>query len=75
MLLARHAGEIAQLMGKDIEILEFGAGALKKVRILLDAAQTGNSCSAYSPLDISGDYLHEVVHELAAEYPALHAAP
>ena len=38
-LLARHAGEIAALMGQDIEILEFGAGALKKVRILLDAAQ------------------------------------
>ena len=70
-LLAHHAGEIAQLMGDDIEILEFGAGALRKVRILLDAAQV----AAYSPLDISGDYLREVVRALAADYPALVLRP
>jgi L-histidine N-alpha-methyltransferase len=39
-LLTRHASEIAALMGCDVEILEFGAGSLRKVRILLDAAQT-----------------------------------
>jgi len=70
-LLARHAGEIAALMGDDIEILEFGAGALKKVRILLDAARV----RAYSPLDISGEYLREVVVHLASEYPALRLRP
>jgi L-histidine Nalpha-methyltransferase len=70
-LLARHAGEIAQLMGDGVEILEFGAGALKKVRLLLD---TG-AVRAYSPLDISGDYLREVVAELAADYPALMLRP
>ena len=71
MLLARHAGEIAALMGDDIEIVEFGAGALKKVRILLDAARV----AAYSPLDISGDYLREVVVQLGCEYPALRLRP
>jgi dimethylhistidine N-methyltransferase len=71
MLLARHAGEIAALMGDDVEIVEFGAGALKKVRILLDAARV----RAYSPLDISGDYLREVVVHLASEYPALRLRP
>src|SRR6185369_15723491 len=53
-LLARHAGEIAALMGEDVEIVEFGAGSLRKVRILLDAAHNPR---AYTPLDISGDYL------------------
>lgn len=71
MLLAHHAAEIAQLMGEDIEILEFGAGALRKVRLLLDSARV----AAYSPLDISGDYLAEVVAKLAAEYPALRLRP
>jgi dimethylhistidine N-methyltransferase len=71
MLLERHAGEIAQLMGEDIEIVEFGAGALRKVRILLDAAKV----RAYSPLDISGDYLKDVVVRLAADYPALTLRP
>jgi len=71
-LLARHAGEIAALMGEDVEIVEFGAGSLRKVRILLDAAHNPR---AYTPLDISGDYLGSVVRSLAADYPALTLRP
>src|SRR5471032_1567557 len=71
-LLSRHAGEIAALMGPGMEIVEFGAGSLRKVRILLDAAQ---DLRAYTPLDISGGYLGEVVHALAADYPALTLRP
>jgi dimethylhistidine N-methyltransferase len=71
-LLARHAGEIAALMGENVEIVEFGAGSLRKVRILLDAARGPR---AYTPLDISGDYLSEVVRALAADYPALALRP
>jgi dimethylhistidine N-methyltransferase len=71
-LLRRHAGEIAGLMGPNVEILEFGAGSLRKVRILLDAA---HAPIAYTPLDISGDYLKTVVHALAADYPALALRP
>ncbi|MBA2589163.1 MAG: L-histidine N(alpha)-methyltransferase [Alphaproteobacteria bacterium] len=71
-LLSRHAGEIAALMGQGVEILEFGAGSLRKVRILLDAAQ---DLRAYTPLDISGGYLGAVVRELAADYPALTLRP
>ena len=52
--------------------MEFGAGSLRKVRILLDAA--GN-IGAYTPLDISGNYLGEVVRALAADYPALTLRP
>ena len=71
LLLASHAQEIAQLMGGDIEIVEFGAGASQKVRILLDIGHV----RAYSPLDISGDYLREVVINLATDYPALTLRP
>src|ERR1700761_9741658 len=53
-LLARHAGEIAALMGEGVEIVEYGAGSLRKVRILLDALPAAR---AYTPLDISGEYL------------------
>ncbi len=70
-LLQRHAPEIAALMGKDAEIVEFGAGSLRKVRILLDAARP----QAYTPLDISGDYLADVVRALATDYPALTVRP
>jgi dimethylhistidine N-methyltransferase len=71
-LLARHAGEIAALVGPDVEIVEFGAGSLRKARILLDALQNPR---AYTPLDISGDYLAGVVQSLAADYPALTLRP
>lgn len=72
MLLARHAGEIAALIGEGVEIVEFGAGSLRKVRILLEALPAPR---AYTPLDISGDYLAEVVRSLAADYPALALRP
>ena len=72
LLLTRHAREIAGLMGEEIEIVEFGAGSLRKVRILLDALRNPR---AYTPLDISGDYLAEVVRSLAADYPALALRP
>jgi dimethylhistidine N-methyltransferase len=70
-LLAAHAAEIAGLIGPDAEIVEFGAGSLRKVRILLDAARP----AAYLPLDISGDYLGTVVRRLSADYPALALRP
>jgi L-histidine Nalpha-methyltransferase len=72
MLLRRHAGEIAALIGKGVEIVEFGAGSLRKVRILLDAVE---NVRAYTPLDISGDYLGNVVRVLAADYPGLTLRP
>ena len=71
-LLRRHAAEIASLIGPQAEIVEFGAGALRKVRILLDALE---SPLAYSPIDISGAYLRDVTRRLAADYPRLKLRP
>jgi len=70
-LLAAHAGEIAALMGRDAEIVEFGAGSLKKVRLLLNVVRP----RGYTPIDISGDYLMAVTETLAAEYPNLALRP
>lgn len=70
-LLQSHAAEIAGLMSPDVEIVEFGAGSLRKIRILLDQVQP----ASYVPLDISGDYLAQVVQTLAADYPALAMRP
>jgi len=71
-LLRRHAGEIAGLIGADAEIVEFGAGALRKVRILLEALK---SPRGYTPIDISGAYLRDVTGRLAADYPNLFLRP
>lgn len=71
-LLRRHAGEIAGLIGAEAEIVEFGAGALRKIRILLDALQDPRG---YTPIDISGAYLRDLVRLLAADYPHLAMRP
>ena len=71
-LLRRHASEIARLIGPAAEIVEFGAGSLRKVRILLDALAQPYG---YMPIDISGAYLRGVASELAEEYLALPIHP
>ena len=48
-LLARHAEEFAALVGADAELVEFGAGSGRKVRLLLDAVVRPR---AYLPIDI-----------------------
>ena len=71
-LLTTHAEEIARLMGPGVELVEFGAGVLRKVRLLLDALAAPRT---YVPIDISGDYLHAVAGKLAGFYPGLAVRP
>jgi dimethylhistidine N-methyltransferase len=71
-LLRHHANEIARLMGARVELIEFGAGSLAKVRILLDALPEPKS---YVPIDISGDYLLDVVVGLEEDYPEMTLRP
>lgn len=71
-LLEKHAVEIAGLLGRYAELVEFGAGELHKVRILLDALDRPY---AYTPIDISGEYLTRVGRDLASRYPDLRVRP
>jgi L-histidine Nalpha-methyltransferase len=71
-LLARHGAEIARLVGEEVALIEFGAGSLTKVGLLLDALAHPR---AYVPIDISGDYLRAMVERLKASRPALSVLP
>jgi dimethylhistidine N-methyltransferase len=71
-LLARHASDIAGLIGPEAEVVEFGAGASRKVRLLLDALE---SPTRYVPIDISGEHLLACASALKADYPALDVLP
>ena len=71
-LLAQHAGEMAALIGPGAEIVEFGAGASRKVRLLLDALDAPRR---YVPVDISGEHLEEAAQALRADHPALDVRP
>jgi dimethylhistidine N-methyltransferase len=71
-LLQTHAREIASLIGPDATLIEFGAGSSRKVALLLDALERPR---AYEPVDISGEYLHEVANRLRDTRPGLVVHP
>ncbi|MDM0009828.1 L-histidine N(alpha)-methyltransferase [Variovorax sp. J22G73] len=71
-ILGECAGEIAEQVGPNAEIVEFGAGSLTKVRLLLDAL---DSPKRYLPIDISGEHLEAAAARLKADYPALVVQP
>ena len=71
-ILTRHAGEIARQMGPRAEIVEFGAGSLRKVRLLLDAMERP---SRYLPIDISGEHLARSAAGLQRDYAGLDVQP
>lgn len=66
-MLRRLSPEIAGLTGSRRVLIEPGAGALQKVRLLLDDLNP----SAFAPMDISFDHLKVAADELAADYPSL----
>lgn len=71
-LLKDRAGEIAEKIGPEAEIVEFGAGSLRKVRLLLDALP---SPRGFVPIDISAEHLHLAAEALRRDYPGLIVRP
>ena len=71
-ILSRHAAGIADLIGPGAVLIEFGAGASRKIRILLDALREP---AAFIPVDIAGDHLRGAAAALEADYPGLTVLP
>ena len=70
-ILTNRASEIADLVGKDRAVVEFGSGSSVKTPLLLSAIAP----SAYVPLDIAGDFLRASSQALAQRYPDLPVHP
>jgi dimethylhistidine N-methyltransferase len=70
-ILRDRAAEICKIVGEGAALVEFGAGATTKVRLLLDQCRFG----AYVPVDISGDFLNAQARALAADFPTLGVYP
>lgn len=66
-ILQNAAREIAQLTGPGCALLEFGSGASRKVRLLLDALHP----DVYFGVDISREFLLQSTRSLAGDYPWL----
>jgi dimethylhistidine N-methyltransferase len=71
-ILRERAADIAGLIGPRAQLIEFGAGSMNKVRLLLDALQDP---AAYVPIDISGEHLAQAALTLRRDYPGLRVQP
>lgn len=71
-ILQDKAGDIARILGADIEIIELGSGASIKTRILLGSL---SAPSLYVPVDISEDFLLKVAEGLRKDFPGTEISP
>jgi len=67
-ILRQHAAEMAECIGPQADLIEFGAGSLQKIRLLLGALRKPARLVA---IDISAEHLLAEAQRLRAEQPAL----
>lgn len=66
-ILRNCAAELAQFVGPDVQLIEFGSGSQAKTRILIEALKA----PLYVPVDIAGETLRSSSGELARVFPWL----
>ncbi|MGE3482786.1 MAG: L-histidine N(alpha)-methyltransferase [Gammaproteobacteria bacterium] len=71
-LLDAHADEMAAAIGPRADVIEFGAGSMQKIRILLRALRDP---VRYVPVDISTSHLHRHAELLREDFPGLEVSP
>ncbi|OOG40846.1 L-histidine N(alpha)-methyltransferase [Rhodanobacter sp. C05] len=71
-LMAEHAQSIADTLGSEVRLVEYGSGNARKTRMLLQHLQ---SPVAYVPVEISPEPLRQSVERLAMELPSLPLQP
>ncbi len=71
-ILAAHAGEMLADTGRGAALVEYGAGASVKTRLLLDACEAP---ALYIPLDVSDTFDSLVSDALRTRYPGLTVRP
>src|SRR3977135_4247505 len=64
-ILRDRGSAIAAILPKGAALVEFGAGATTKVRLLLEKCRIG----AYVPVDISGDFLKDQAGARRKDFP------
>src|ERR1700677_3123233 len=76
-ILARHAAEMvaAAAGGRDLSIIELGAGTATKTGLLLDAAVAQQGSVTYYPIDVSETALAEARTRLESEMPEVTVKP
>ncbi len=67
-----HAEEIAQTLGENCLLIEYGSGSSIKTHLLLDKLPNP---AAYIPVDIAREHLLNSAYRLAGVYPGLEILP
>jgi len=70
LLLERYAPTVAELSKADT-LVELGAGACDKTRVLLSALQQFGTLAKYVPFDVSDEFLRDAASSLSSEYHGL----
>ncbi|MGA9286836.1 MAG: L-histidine N(alpha)-methyltransferase [Anaerobacillus sp.] len=65
LILENSLSEILNMLGENSTVIEFGSGASRKIRLLLESG----SVEKYVPIDISKSFLIESGEQLVADYP------
>ena len=71
-IMREHGGAMADALGANVLLVEYGSGSSSKTRILLDHLKDP---AGYVPIDISREHLVEAAKQLAADYPELPVLP
>ena len=66
-ILRGNIADIAQFVGPDAQLIEYGSGVQAKTRILINALQT----RLYVPIDIAAETLQASSNDLAGRFPWL----
>jgi L-histidine N-alpha-methyltransferase len=69
-LLEEHASSIAEISKADT-LVELGAGACDKTRVLLSALQEAGTLARYVPFDVSDGFLRDAANTLSGEFDTL----
>ncbi|MCH7976851.1 MAG: L-histidine N(alpha)-methyltransferase [Bacteroidetes bacterium] len=71
-IMRTHIREMAEAVGSDSVLIEYGSGSSEKTRLLLDALP---NLTAYIPIDISAEHLEATTDRLRMAYPNLVILP
>ena len=71
-IMQHCAPQMAAQIGPGVMLIEYGSGASRKTRFLLDHL---NDPAAYVPVDISRRHLLQSAEELASRYPQIQVLP
>lgn len=71
-IMRENVDKMADRIGPQASLIEFGSGSNLKIRILLENL---DRLAVYVPVDISRDYLVKQADEIARDYPGIEVLP